>query len=528
MLRPHFLGGEAGHRGLLGGGANRGRRVALVAWAATFVVLTLVLQAVGLAISAVLLVLVLLGTINRGRSTLWESARDARAWKKRQKRGLTRFRPISRRPPVELLTAVERAAYRDWPEGVEGMYWLESDRGEPGIAWHMPPDAAPYLSVVWRVGGSIAGLESDDRVNSSSAAFGSLLAETARALSLVDGIQMVTKAAKLDVTPHELWVLENAAKDAPAELFESYGQLVGSLERSGMTQEHYVVVRWALNARFTERAALRGPAQSGWLAIMHDEIRRMTRKLQRSSLGTVEVLTARQVLAVIRHLQMPSWPSGDMTGIGDPDEIGLAYDEDPRTHVVTNDVNKFGAPEQWLHRTAEVPVRRLEAAMLDALWLVPILSGLPEQVDRTVSTHITTRPAGEARRAARSDLTSDIAEMREQRRKGLLLNESLGAEHEAAQRRHNDLKPGTGVQGAGWAMHITISARTLDDLRLARDVIEAGCSDAGITGLDWLDNHHGAAQSWTWPVGRGMAPFTASASDRVLAVVGGQEQEDSL
>ncbi|MDO5498633.1 MAG: hypothetical protein Q4F67_03015, partial [Propionibacteriaceae bacterium] len=100
--------------------------------------------------------------------------------------------------------------------------------------------------------------------------------------------------------------------------------------------------------------------------------------------------------------------------------------------------------------------------------------------------------------------------------------------HRAARQRHHDLKPGTGVQGAGWAMHITISSQSLDGLRMARDLIEAGCSEAGITGLHWLDDHHGAAMSWTWPIGRGMATLGSSAADRVLAIVHQKAGEDPL
>lgn len=529
MLTPHFLGGEAGHRGIFGGGGNRERRIGLAIWGLSFAVLSLTLQGPGLIVSVVLLVLIVLGTARRGRGTLLDAWRDERAWSKKVKKGLTRYRPLSRRPPNAAdLTETELNAYRDWPEGAEGLYWLESARGRPGIAWHLPPDETPYLSVVWRIGGAIAGLEDDERVNSATRAYGGLLAETGRPTSLIGGIQMVTEAARLDMAPHEAWVIENAREggDATRDLFDSYGQLVGALERSGMAQEHYIVVQWHLSQSFEDRAALRGPAQAGWLRLMNDEIRRMTRRLERSRLGDVRTLTARQVVAVLRHMQMPSWPSSDTTGI-DPDEMGLPYEEE-KSFVALEDLNPNGQVEQWLHRTAEVSAHQLEAAQLDALWLMPILSGLPEQIQRRVSTHTATRPAGIARRAARADLTSDIAEMREQRRKGYLMDDTLGAEHQAAKVRHADLKPGTGVQGAGWALHITISARGMDELRLARDIIQAGCSDAGIGGLHWLDAHQAGAMCWTWPIGRGMTGFERATSERLATVLGTGDREDEL
>ena len=531
MLTPRYLGGEAGHRGLLGGsGDTRGRRAALVVWFLVFCVLTLLFHLTGLLLSLVLLLAVLAGTARRGRESRWRHFQNSRSWRRRVRSGFDSYRPVDRLPDGMELSPLELAKYREWPEGAEGFYWLDMRPGVPGIQWHLPPETAPYLAVTWQVDGAIAGLESDDTVNGASASFGDLLASTARALSLVDGIQSVTQAAQVDVTPHETWVMSNVAEKAPRELLRSYDQLVGMIERVGMTQEHYLVVRWPITAAFLARAELRGPGQVGWLLLMDDEIRRMTRLLSRSHLGQVRPLTAKQVCAVVRHAQLPSWPSGDMDGV-DPGQGGtylLAYDLPEPTHATTEDIGPGGIPERWYHRTAEVPVRRLEAAQVDALWLTPILSGLPEQVHRTVATHIATRPAGAARRSARTDMAMDLAEMREQQRKGFLIDDDLGAGHQAARVRHRDLKPGTGVQGAGWSMHITISAQSVDALRTARDLIEAGCSDAGITGLDWLDGHHGSAMSWTWAIGRGMAALGSSPSDRLLAIVREQAGEDPL
>ncbi|MDO5633462.1 MAG: hypothetical protein Q4G34_01120 [Micrococcus sp.] len=364
-------------------------------------------------------------------------------------------------------------------------------------------------------------------MNLASTAFGALLAETARPMSLIDSIQTVTQAARIDMTEHEIWLIQNAAEDAPGILFESYGQLIGMMERSAMGQEHHIVVRWPLSSEFLERASHLGPQHAGWLELMNAEIAKVTRRLNRSKLGSARPLTARELTAVIRHMQMPSWPRGDLSGI-DPDEIGLPYDEGARSYVVTEDLNPQGEVEQWLHRTAEVTAKRLESEQFDALWLMPILSALPEQIQRTVSTHITTRPAGAARRDARYDLTLDTAEMREQRRKGQILDDTLNAEHKAAQVRHMDLRPNTGIQGAGWAMHITISARSLPELRKARDIITQGCSDAGIASLDWLDSHHGAAMSWTWPIGRGMTMYKPTATARMLSTLSARDQGDSL
>jgi hypothetical protein len=131
---------------------------------------------------------------------------------------------------------------------------------------------------------------------------------------------------------------------------------------------------------------------------------------------------------------------------------------------------------------------------------------MPGQVVRTLSLQIEGIPAGLARSGARSDLAADIAEIESDRKKGRLSDEDARVRLRTVRARLVDLDPGSGHQGAGWAMHLTISARTRQDLAEASQRVEEAADDAGITGLDWLDAHQSAALGFTWPIA-GLAPM---------------------
>ena len=72
--------------------------------------------------------------------------------------------------------ARELAAMRATPDGADGMGWLQSARGIPGIAWHGPVGEDPYLSVAFAVSGQLRGMESPDSTLRKAEGFGALLA----------------------------------------------------------------------------------------------------------------------------------------------------------------------------------------------------------------------------------------------------------------------------------------------------------------------------------------------------------------
>jgi hypothetical protein len=183
----------------------------------------------------------------------------------------------------------------------------------------------------------------------------------------------------------------------------------------------------------------------------------------------------------------------------------------------------------WLHRTAQIPVDALEVRAIDGLWLTPLLTGLEDQIVRTVSTHIQFSPAREAKVVARRDATTDQRDLIEQERKGRMIADETELALSAANRRMVDLRDGGGHHGAHWAAFLTVSARTHHELVTACSVIEAAAADdAGINRLDWLDTIQSAAQAVTWPLGRGMSTPQKSMTTRVLRTVGNATAKETI
>ena len=94
----------------------------------------------------------------------------------------------------------------------------------------------------------------------------------------------------------------------------------------------------------------------------------------------------------------------------------------------------------WLHRTAAVPVDALEVREVDGLWLAPLLTGLDEQIVRTVSTHVHFTPAREAKATARRDVTTDQRDMLARARKGQMVDDDNRTR--PVLRRPPDVRPG--------------------------------------------------------------------------------------
>jgi len=147
---------------------------------------------------------------------------------------------------------------------------------------------------------------------------------------------------------------------------------------------------------------------------------------------------------------------------------------------------------------------------------------------RTVSLQIEVVPAADARRAARSDVTTDLADLEGQREKGVLTSEELAAGLVAARSRLEDLRPGSGHHGAGWTGHVTISARNRADLIDATAKITEGAGNAGIASLEWFDGQQAAAQACTWPLARGMRPVNRSSSTVVRSLLAGAGSKEAI
>jgi len=528
------LGGEVGARGLFGGSVNRTRAAGLMVVFVVGLFLTLYGHLPGLLVSLAAGGVVVLLTARTHNGSVWSRFQRRLWWRERLRRGLLDFRPVAerrddmdprlaRRGRDRAQTTVAWNSFRDFPDGAPMMYWLQTDPDRPGIAWHIPPGEPAHLSVAFQLTGAVRGIESDLFLDACSQAFGNMLARLASPTTLPSTVQMLTRALPIDSARHEQWVVAHSDPTAPDHLLASYEEVLKALGHGGLTQRHYAVVRWPLTAAFIETAKRLGPGHRGWLRLMDREVAAATRLLSGARLGRVRALSATQTAAIIRHLQLPDWPIDQLTDHGGrPWDIHVpwfaSHDEWSFTSV-TGQVPDRDAPPcdagtpvtvTWHHRTAQVPIQNVETGPRTALWLAPLLSRMPEQVVRTLSVQIEGVPAGIARSGARSDLAADIAEIESDRKKGRLTDEDAQVRLRTVRARLADLDPGSGHQGAGWAMHLTISARTRQDLADASKRVEEAADAAGITGLDWLDAHQSAAMGFTWPIARGMSPMATT------------------
>jgi hypothetical protein len=535
-VQKRVLGGEGGSRGFFGGSHGKTRTVALIVVAVFGMVATIALQGLGLGLWAGASVVVFLVTIRTHRGSPLVRLQARRRWAERAATGTVVFKPVDTRPPGLDPTTGSRAerkaktlewnAYRDWPDGAEGMHWLQRTPGEPGIAWHVPTGEDAYLSVAFGVEGAIRGIESDAFLDLAMKAFGAMLARYGSRSMLPKKVQSLTRTIPVDSAYHEQWVWEQLDPDAVPELIASYDEVVRLTADAGLMQRHYFVVSWPLTAEFMAAARRRGPAQAGWRALMVTEIESVRSHLVSAKLGKVDPLTAAQTAAVLRHMQQPSWPI-DQAGDVDVAAPWVAS-HDELSATITDAVSPDGRPEQWWHRTALLPIESVETGPRSAMWLTPLLSRMSHQIIRTLSVQIEVVPGADARRSARTDVSYDLADLAAQREKGVLTSEDLTAGLTAARARLEDLSPGSGHHGAGWAAHLTISARSRSDLVDATAKITEAAGNAGISSLDWLDTQQAAAAACTWPIARGMRPIAKSTGSTVRGLLAGAGSKEAI
>ena len=266
-------------------------------------VLTIALQGVGLLLTVLASGVVYVATVRTHRGSPLVRWQKARGWTQRRRTGTDRFAPVATRPEGLAVAGGSRrqrqaaakawAAYRDWPDGAEGMHWLQRGRGEAGIAWHTPTGEDAYLSVAFAVEGQIRGIESDRYLSAAMTAWGDLLARYGSPSLLPNRVQSLTRVVPVDSAYHEAWVWGQLDDDhAVPALVASYDEVVRLVSRSGLMQRHYVVLRWPLTPTFLAAAPRRGPAQAGWRSLMSAEIRSVSSHLAAAKLGEVAPVTA--------------------------------------------------------------------------------------------------------------------------------------------------------------------------------------------------------------------------------------------
>ena len=536
------LGGESGHRSFFGGTHSRSR----VAFVALFVVGGMIgTPLIGwpaIAVAVVGVGVTLLVTTRTHRGTIASRARARRQWRSRVAAGTDAFVPYEvaawdqltqaaktvkgRRAQWEARRAV--AGMRATPDGADGLGWLQFGRGEPGIAWHAPVGEQDYLSVAFTVTGQLRGIESASVMTRAAEGWGAFLAARAVPSSLVADVQTMTRVLPSDTALQEFWVLGALDKNAPAEAVQSYEEVLRRTGAGAMVQRHYVVVKWPLTAPFLDAARKYGAGRDGWRGLMREELAAAYRGLSDSRTGTVEVLSARQLTAVLLHQQNPSRPIDYVADVH-PSKLGVRSYDEFSAHVVDGVDPVTGERTEWWHRTAKIEAAALATAPRTQLWMLELLVGRDLAFIRSVSFHIHLVPAAEAKAAAQRDLVRDQAEAMSKSEHGQIDLDETGMHMSASRRRRVDLRAGSGHHGAAWVGYVTISVRSREELSRASRQLEETCATGlGIEYLDWQDSYQAAASGTTWPIGRGLTANDQSFSARVYRTLAGKSEKEAI
>lgn len=546
------LGGEAGHRGLFAI-ASRGRAWGIIVTVIVGMTLTPYLKLGAILGTLAVVGLIVILTAGTHNGSIVDRRRRKSRWKQRQKTGTDHFIPYDA-ARWELLTKAltdtakkkrgeSRAERRkvvqarvDWhrelvamrpnPDGADGMGWLQSTAGMPGIAWHGPVGETPYLSVAFSVLGQLRGMESSRAVVDGADAWSLFLAARATPSSLVRSFQPLTRVLPADTALQEFWVLNNLDPDAPADAVASYAQVLERTGADSMVQRHFIVARWPITPDFVAFARKFGEGRDGWRALMAREIDSIKRGLDEARFGSPEALTARGLTAAIRHMQNPSRPL-DFVADLTPAETGERSHDDYSAHIVDGTDPDTGDSVRWHHRTAVVRGQQLAVAERAPLWLLDLLIGEKLRMTRTVSFHIEGVPAAEARPQATRDFVSDQAQ--KIGKEGKLDDDGIDTRASAAARRREDLKHGSPHHGATWIGYITITAENIEDLAAASRELGEVCSDsAGIERLEWLDSYQSSASGTTWPIARGLAPSKPTFAARAMRTLAGRGDKEAI
>ncbi len=544
-----YIAGEVAKRGMFGGTGGKVRPALL----GIVVVISAFLLVSGGGLWGIIVALfgsvgVLLVTQTTDRGTILERRTKAVRWKDRKRRGVERFEPYDQAQWDQLsaelrdLTKAKGAeaqqrrgelqarlaAMRANPDGADGLGWLQSVDGLPGIAWHAPVGEEPYLSVVFEVTGPLAGIEGTATIANGAEKFGRYMASNARTSSLLRRVQMSTRVLPTDTDRQQEWAASRIDPEAPQEAVESYASVLDGTAEGSLGQSHFHVAAWPITQAFTDQASKLAPKRDGWRRLMESEITAAARGLDAAGLGPVRALSAREVGAVIRNMQNPDLPLPAVGGV-DPSRIGLPSRDEWSAHVVEHFDFMTGVPVEWWHRTAAIHSTNLSLGARDPLWAIELMRGTNTDSIRTLSFHLNLVPARTALPRAKNDAVHSRATARAKANKGQAVDGDNETAIDAAQVRITDLRAGSQHHGIEWVGYITVSARSRDQLAVAcRELVEVADGEAGIERLDWLDSYQAAASGTTWPLARGLAPNTTDLASRINNVLRGRTHKEEL
>lgn len=330
----------------------------------------------------------------------------------------------------------------------------------------------------------------------------------ARSNSLVRYLQQVSRVVPFDPADHVHWLIGELPDDTPELLVQSYAQLVDGIISDLEQNRTWLTVGIPATSAFYAAAERLPLDLSGQDLTREETANRRIEAVLAAQLRTVvsrgksngmafRPLSEQRFGAVCRSLQDPDDPLDRLEG-ADRYSMWMPWiGSEDRQYLRVK-----GKQRDWFTRTALVPRDGFAPGQLPVDLLVPLLTGVSPAVIRTVSTHMTLVPATTAREEARQDVTVDRSNLQG---KANQVSDGTGeVQVGISQQRLADLKPGSGIQGAEWAMAITIQAASLDELESATNRIEEAAADCNISVLSWQDSAQHLALPLTLPLGTGV------------------------
>lgn len=540
-VRTSVLGGEAGRRGLFGTGRNSQSLEYVAGTFITMCVLYVIYSTYWIFIVGTpIMVYLFFATRPTSSGTGLTKLNRRRRMFMRRILGSDQFIPYTEeewkkaRSTKGWLARRRAMGYvRQMPDFFEGFGWLQSAPKVTGILWHKPSSPGmlskssgqgQFASMVFEVEGKISGMESQEHIDIETDKWCRFLEGFGAESSLAKRIQTVTRVLPPDTTPHESWVGANLDDDVPVELHQSYADALEDVAGGSLIQRHYVVISWPIDKVFMAAAERYGKDRYGWRRLLEFEGLSAYRSLLDAGMGDAVPLTARQITAILAHLQDPARLIDEVRGM-DPTNFGIPS-RDTKGYTVTTapntpfsldvDNGSVRGNREWFHATGLLKAEDFEVKERCWDWLRPFLSNLGEPVIRTLSFHMEIVPSYQAKAEARKDFIMDEAELRSKSERGRLAADETEVSREAASRRMEELRAGSGHHGVRWVGAVTISALSTDDLRRQKRLMtELVQSMLGVRRLHWLDSQQSGALGLTAPLGRGLSPRRASVLDKV-------------
>ncbi|MDN5667285.1 MAG: hypothetical protein L0G87_02675 [Renibacterium salmoninarum] len=531
------VSGSATRASFFGSGIDRSQVKAMLICAAGTAALFIFFNIPGLAIGAVVTMVVWVVTSRTANGSVATRALDEQRWRERLVTGAYRFVPFTPQgweAAKELSRSKDAAvaergralmsALRSRPDGADGMGWLISARGVPGVAWHAPMGEDAYFSVVFSVGGMFSGAVGSRIQEAAQTGFSKLLVSQAPVMVLCSGVQVITRVMPPDTVKAAAWVDANIALDAHPEATNSYAEVLARTAAGAFIQEHMVVFRVPLTSRFRAEAARFGTGREGYRELMRRQTRVFEASLKQAGFTKVSPMTARATASMIIHQQNPSHPSGAVRDV-DPREFGVASKDAWNAHVVTGK-DSAGQPVQWFHRTCRITSEDLRQSARSPFWLLPLLrSGRSGPV--TISVLHEVIPASDAMSLTNKDLVRTLADAGARQKKGQVGDLAQDERVKQAKAQRNDLAPGEDHHGDNWLMYATLTSTSfagLDDA--CEQFLSVGQNNAGIAKVTWMDTYQSAASGCTWPIFRGLKPYKPSIGANAMNLLTGSANKN--